>query len=107
MRSFPPSDLPITPALVCLVLGNLADGVATLVLLQFHDADETNPLMAGFYSSSPFAFMAAKLALVHGSILLAAVVPNSGLKQGFVRFGALVYLAVLAYQSMLFATSPY
>jgi len=105
MGRFLKGELPITPALLCLVLGNLLDGILTLVHLQFRGASELNPLMAGVYCVSPFTFMGAKIALVHTSILIAMAVPNQMLKRQFLRFGAVLYLVAVAYQCVLFLSA--
>lgn len=99
-------ELPITPALVCLLVANLADAIATLVLMQTHDADELNPILAHVYHRSPLAFMGVKLGLVFMSILATWLIPSHRrvTKRWLIRFGAAVYLAVLAYQYLLFCS---
>ena len=53
-----------------LLLGNLLDGVFTLVLLQLNLARELNPLMDWVYRLSPLSFRVAKLALVQVGMLM-------------------------------------
>jgi hypothetical protein len=90
-------ELPITPALVCLLVANLADAIATLVLMQAHGADELNPILAHAYHRSPLTFMGLKLGLVFMSILATWLIPSHRriTKCWLIRFGAAVYLVVL------------
>ncbi|HET8644427.1 MAG TPA: DUF5658 family protein [Vicinamibacteria bacterium] len=55
---------------ILLLVGNLLDGLCTLVLLQLDMAQEANPLLAWVYGLSPLSFMVAKLALVQFGMLL-------------------------------------
>jgi hypothetical protein len=53
-----------------LLLGNLLDGLFTLVLLQLDLVRELNPVMDWVYRLSPVSFMVAKLALVQLGMLM-------------------------------------
>src|SRR5438477_10826037 len=58
------TDLTLTGAAAAVLLGNFADAMITLVLLQLGQVQELNPLMRWAYQISPLAFMVAKLAVV-------------------------------------------
>ncbi len=96
-------EMPMTPSLVFLIVGNLLDGILTLILLQFHGGDELNPLFAHLSVASPVAFMVTKLVMVNACIVFLLAVPDRLLLKVLTfRCCALLYGAVLAYQSWLF-----
>lgn len=91
--------VPVTLALVILVVANLTDGIVTLVLLQLHLAEELNPLLARAYGVSPVVFMVVKLCLMQGSLLFIMLVPDRpALKRRVVRASACMFLTILCYQ---------
>jgi cytochrome bd-type quinol oxidase subunit 2 len=53
-----------------VIILNLIDAVFTLIYVQNGMATEGNPLMGQALSHSPVGFMAVKLALVSGGVLL-------------------------------------
>lgn len=87
----------LTPAVTCLLIGNLLDGLATISLLELGLARETNPLMRWAYEASPLLFMLGKLALVQGAVLLVAPVDRAF--RVVSRVGAALYGGVVAYQA--------
>lgn len=101
MRPFSRCTLSMTPALMCLLLANLLDGILTLTLLELRLVREVNPLMAQAYHLSPLAFMAFKTAIVYGALLAIAMVPRPTAKRWVVRFGALSYVSAVVYQAGL------
>jgi hypothetical protein len=101
MKFFPKVELPITPALVCLLTGNLLDGIVTLTLLQLGMVFEVNPIMAEAYRVSPLVFMTAKMCMVHGLLLIVVVAPGRFFKWWLIRFAAFIYLVVVGYQCIL------
>lgn len=90
-------DRRLTPAVVCLVVGNLIDALATTALLELGLARETNPLMRWAYEASPLVFMLGKLALVQGAILLVMRLDRPF--EVVSRAGAALYGGVVAYQA--------
>lgn len=101
-------EMPLTPSLAFLIIGNLLDGILTLILLQFHGGDELNPLLARVSVASPFAFMVVKLVLVNTCVVFLVAVPDRSLpKTRTFRFCAALYGLVLAYQCWLLAGTFY
>lgn len=90
-----------TPALVCLLLANLLDGVLTLVLLQLDIVYEVNPLLASAYRVSPVAFMVVKMLLASSFVLVTALLTDRKVLRWAARFFAIVYVAIVAYQITL------
>jgi hypothetical protein len=82
---------------VLLLVGNLLDGLFTLVLLQLNLARELNPVMDWVYQISPVSFMVAKLALVQFGMLMLWV--NRGVRaaQLGLRLGAAMYAGIVLY----------
>ena len=86
-----------TPAVVCLLVGNLLDALTTMALLELGLARETNPLMRLAYEASPLVFMLGKLAMVQGAVLLVARLDAPF--RVVSRAGAAMYGLVVAYQA--------
>jgi hypothetical protein len=82
---------------VLLLLGNLVDGLCTLVLLQLNVAQEANPLMAWVYGMSPVSFMVTKLALVQSGMLLLLMHRHLRSAQVALQVGAAAYGAIVLY----------
>jgi hypothetical protein len=90
-----------TPSMVVLIVGNLLDGLLTLILLQLRLVCEVNPLLACAYEVSPLTFMIGKLSMVQLSILLASLQPSGEARRIFLRGGAALYGGIVAYQLVL------
>lgn len=82
---------------ILLLVGNLLDGLCTLVLLQLNVAQEANPLMAWVYGMSPLSFMVMKLALVQFGMLLLWMHRHVRAAQVALQVGAGTYAAVVIY----------
>jgi hypothetical protein len=93
--------LRLTPAAACLLIGNLLDAVFTVTLLELGIAHEANPLLHYAYGVSPLIFVALKLAMVPGALVLAAGCRREWAFDLVARTGAMVYSVVVAYQLML------
>ena len=60
----------LSMAAYAVIILNLVDAMFTLVYIKMGMATEGNPLMGQALSHSPVGFMACKLALVSGGVLL-------------------------------------
>lgn len=84
-----------------LLLGNLLDGMFTLVLLQLNLARELNPLMDWVYRLSPVSFMVAKLALVQLGMLLLWLNRGFRAARAGLMAGAALYAGIVAHHVAL------
>jgi hypothetical protein len=82
---------------ILLLIGNLVDGLCTLVLLQLELAREANPLLAWVYGISPVSFMVTKLALVQTGMLMLWMHRHVRAAQLGLRVGAATYGLIVAY----------
>lgn len=82
---------------VLVLVGNLVDGLCTLVLLQLNLAREANPLMAWVYGVSPVSFMVTKLGLVQFGLLLLWMQRHLLAARVGVQVGAAVYAGIVLY----------
>lgn len=82
---------------ILLLVGNLVDGLCTLVLLQLDLAREVNPLLAWMYGMSPVSFMVGKLAMVQFGLLLLWMHRHVKAAQVALQLGAGAYAAVVLY----------
>lgn len=82
---------------VLLLVGNLLDGLCTLVLLQLNLAREANPLLAWVYAISPVSFMVMKLAMVQSGLLLLWMHRHVKAAQIALQVSAGTYAAVVMY----------
>jgi hypothetical protein len=64
------TNFTLTGGAAAVLLGNFADAVITLVLLQLGAVQELNPLMRLAYQVSPLVFMSAKLLVVSLGLML-------------------------------------
>jgi hypothetical protein len=80
-----------------VLVGNLGDAMSTLTFLQLDRADELNPLMLIAYQVSPMWFMAAKLSLVHLSLLLLYLNRHVRAARLGEAFGGVMYSVLLAW----------
>ena len=80
---------------VLIVLLSVADALLTLLLLN-HGAFEENPLMALFVRGGPHGFVAVKLALTAGGVVLLAIVARVR-AFGWLPVGTILYALLLAY----------
>src|SRR5687767_3884508 len=85
----------LTPAAVCLLLGNLLDAILTLTLLELGWAEEVNPILRRAYDASPLTFVIGKLSMVQLSILIVALPGMEGMRRLLARSGALLYASVV------------
>jgi hypothetical protein len=92
------ADFTITDAAVALLMGNLIDAVVTLLLLQLRAAEELNPLMRWAYEGSPLIFIAAKIAMVHLSVLLLCFHRRTPMARMAERLSAMFYSALAVHQ---------
>jgi hypothetical protein len=90
-------DFGITSSSIILLLGNLLDGVLTLLLLQRNLACEINPVMRWAYEGSPMSFMIAKLVLVQAGLLLLCLVREEPAAALAEKGGAGLYAVIVAY----------
>jgi hypothetical protein len=91
------SDAAISLCSVLLLVGNLVDGLCTLLLLQLNLAREVNPLLAWVYGMSPVSFMVTKLALVQSGLLLLWMHRHVRAAQVGLQVGAIAYAGIVAY----------
>ena len=91
------SDTATSLCSVLLLLGNLIDGLCTLVLLQLNVAQEANPLMAWVYGISPVSFMVTKLAMVQSGMLLLLMYRHLRCAQLALQVGAAAYAGIVLY----------
>jgi hypothetical protein len=91
------SDAAMSLCSVLLLLGNLIDGLSTLVLLQLNMAHEANPIMAWVYGLSPVSFMVTKLAMVQSGMLLLWMHRHLRCAQLALQAGAAAYAAMVVY----------
>lgn len=82
---------------VLVLVGNLVDGLCTLVLLQLNLAREANPLMAWVYGMSPLSFMVTKLGIVQFGLLMLWVQRHRRAARVSMQVGALAYTCIVAY----------
>jgi hypothetical protein len=82
---------------VLVLVGNLVDGMCTLMLLQLNLAREANPLMAWVYGMSPLSFMVTKLGIVQFGLLLLWMQRHLRAARLGLQFGAVVYAVIVAY----------
>lgn len=82
---------------VLVLVGNLVDGLCTLVLLQLNLARELNPLMAWVYGISPVSFMVTKLGIVQFGLLMLWMQRHLPAARMGLQFGALTYAGIVAY----------
>jgi hypothetical protein len=82
---------------VLLLVGNLVDGLCTLLLLQLDLAREVNPLLAWVYALSPVSFMVTKLGLVQSGLLMLWLHRHLRAAQVGLHVGALTYAGIVAY----------
>lgn len=82
---------------VLLLIGNLLDGLFTLVLLQLNLASEANPLLAWVYGISPVSFMVMKLAMVQSGLLLLWMHRHVKAAQVALQVSAGTYAAIVVY----------
>ena len=82
---------------VLLLIGNLLDGLCTLVLLQLNLASEANPLLAWVYGMSPVSFMVMKLAMVQSGLLMLWMHRHVKVAQVALQVSAGTYAAVVLY----------
>lgn len=85
-------------ALVILLL-SVADAVLTLTLVQ-HGALEANPVMAAFLAVDPDLFVAFKLGLTAGGVVLLTVVAKVR-AFGHLPVGAILYTVLTAYAALI------
>jgi hypothetical protein len=90
-------DFTITQASATLLVGNLVDGLFTLVFLQLDLAHELNPLLRWAYAGSPLAFMAAKLLMVQSALLLLCLNRHLGVATAVEKAGAMLYGGLVIY----------
>lgn len=93
----PDGDILTSYSSVLLLVGNLFDGLVTLVLLQLDLAREANPFLAWVYSMSPVSFMVAKLALVQFGMLLLWLNRHVRAAQLGLQLGAVMYSGIVGY----------
>jgi hypothetical protein len=86
--------LQLTTAAILLL--NLLDGVFTLIWVRSRQADEANPIMAGFLRQSPLAFLVAKLTLVSVGALFLWRHRARRLAAGGLLLAGLVYAVIVA-----------
>jgi hypothetical protein len=91
------SDAATSLCSVLLLVGNLLDGLCTLVLLQLELAQEANPLMAWMYGMSPLSFMVAKLAMVQFGLVLLWAHRHVKAAQVALQVAAGAYAAIVIY----------
>jgi hypothetical protein len=91
------SDAGTSLCSVLLLLGNLIDGLCTLVLLQLNVAHEANPFMAWVYGISPVSFMVTKLAMVQSGMLVLWMHRHLRCAQVALQVGAIAYAAIVLY----------
>jgi hypothetical protein len=82
---------------ILLLVGNLLDGLCTLVLLQLNLAQEANPLLRWIYGMSPVSFMVMKLAMVQSGMLLLWMHRHLKAAQWALQVSAGTYAAVVVY----------
>ena len=82
---------------VLVLVGNLVDGLCTLVLLQLNLAREANPLMAWVYGMSPVSFMVTKLGIVQFGLLLLFMQRHLRAARVGLQVGAAAYMWIVAY----------
>ncbi len=95
----PVVDLTVTGAAVAVLLGNFADALITLVLLQLGLVRELNPLMLWAYEISPLTFMAAKLTVVSAALLLLCCNRHSEWAWRAEQGAAAAYAMLLVYEA--------
>ena len=93
------ADFTLTGAGAAVLLGNFADAVITLVLLQLGLVQELNPLMRWAYEISPLMFMAAKLAVVNLGLMLLCFNKRSEWAWRAEQGAAAAYGALLVYEA--------
>ena len=91
------SEAATTLCCALLLIGNLCDGLFTLVLLQLNLAQELNPLLRWIYESSPVSFMVAKMCLVQLGMLLLWIHRHVRSAQVGLWLGAAMYAAIVSY----------
>lgn len=91
---------------ILLLVGNLLDGLCTLVLLQLNLAHEANPLLAWIYGMSPVSFMVAKLAMVQFGMALLWMHRHVKAAQVALQLGSGAYAAVVIYHVAFVARLP-
>jgi hypothetical protein len=82
---------------VLVLVGNLVDGLCTLVLLQLNLAREANPLMAWAYGMSPLSFMVTKLGIVQFGLLLLWMQRHQRAARVGMQVGAAAYTVIVTY----------
>jgi hypothetical protein len=92
------ADFTITHSSATLLVGNLLDGLFTLLFLELNVAREANPLMSWAYSGSPLLFMAAKLGLVHAGLVLLCLYRGVYRVEVVEKAGALLYGSIVCYE---------
>jgi hypothetical protein len=100
------TDFTITNASATLLLGNLLDGLFTLIFLQLHMAEELNPLMRWAYAGSPLGFMLVKLLMVQTALVLLCL--NRGMRAARLveNAGATLYGGLVLYHLACVAILP-
>jgi uncharacterized protein DUF5658 len=91
------SDAATSFCSVLLLVGNLLDGLCTLILLQLNVAHEANPVLAWIYAMSPVSFMVTKLAMVQSGLLLLWMHRHRRAAQVGLQVGAGIYAAIVIY----------
>ena len=91
------SDAATSLCSILLLVGNLVDGLCTLLLLQLDLAREVNPLLAWIYGMSPVSFMVTKLALVQTGLLMLWMHRHVRAAQVGLQVGATAYAGIVAY----------
>jgi hypothetical protein len=84
-----------------LLVGNLLDGLFTLVFLQLNLVRELNPFMEWVYQLSPVSFMVAKLALVQLGMLMLWLNRRFRAAELGLRVAAAVYGGIVLYHVAL------
>jgi hypothetical protein len=92
------ADFTITHSSATLLVGNLLDGLFTLLFLEMNLAREANPLMSWAYSGSPLLFMLTKLALVHTGIVLLCFYRGLYRVDVVEKAGAVLYGSIVCYE---------
>jgi hypothetical protein len=99
-------DAHLTWLAVALILGNLADAVFTLIFLQLHIVDETNPIMRWVYEGSPLSFMVTKIACVQIAFLLLWAHRTLPAAQMAMAAGATMYSLIVVYHLSILLALP-